>query len=162
MEEWIYSPKLNNALTAMNNRTEKRNKTMPMIDATEWGLGDSHEPYCMPDGYEAKLQIIDVKEGVDKNGLAYLRPILEIIDEPYSKEVSHFLHIPDSAQMTPKQLNLARRNMLLFITAFEIDSAGPFDPREDWPGSNGWAILGVQTTEQYGDQNTIKKPVAAK
>jgi hypothetical protein len=36
----------------------------------------------------------------------------------------------------------------------------PGEPEDDWPGLEGWAILGMEKTDQYGEQNFVKKFVA--
>ena len=138
-----------------------RSKFMSMLDASAWNLEDSREPFAMPDGTETKLVIVDVRSGKDKNGYDYLQPVLEILDEPFSKDFTHFLHLPDTDRMSAKQLNRVRNSIKVFCEAFEIDTTRPFDPKDDWPGQEGWAILGVQSNEQYGDQNYVKKFITA-
>jgi hypothetical protein len=129
---------------------------MPLFDPSDWSLGESQEPYAMADGTEAKVRIVEVAKGTDKNGEQYIQPRLEIVNEPYSKDFTHFLHIP-SRKMTEKKLNQVRNAMKQFCEAFELDISRPFDPADDWPGHEGWAILGVRDNEQYGEQNFIKK-----
>jgi hypothetical protein len=132
---------------------------MPMFDPSEWQLDDSQEPYAMPDGHEAKLRIVEVTKGTDKNGEQYFQPRLEIVGEPYSKDFTHFLHVP-SRKMSDKKINQVRNAMKTFCECFDIDISRPFDPSDDWPGHEGWAILGVRDSEQYGEQNFIRKLIA--
>lgn len=132
---------------------------MAMIDPTEYGLDESQEPYAVAAGEEYKLVIVEVKDGVDKNGLDYLMPRLEIVGEPFAKDFTHFLHIPNKEAMGEKQLNRVRFAYSSFCKAFGIDTSRPYDPVDDWPGSEGFAILGVGSNEMYGEQNFIKKLV---
>jgi len=129
---------------------------MTMIDPSDLGLDESQEPYAVEGGEEHKLRIVEVKSGEDKNGYSYLQPRLEIVGEPYSKDFTHFLHLPSKA-MGEKQLNRVRYNYKAFCAAFGIDTTRPQDPNDDWPGHEGFAILGLTENEQYGEQNFIKK-----
>ena len=43
-----------------------------------------------------------------------------------------------------------------------IDRSRPSDPTEDWVGCEGWYILSLRSSEQYGEQNRISKFVRAR
>ena len=134
----------------------------PMIDPEEYGLDEGQEPTAVKGGEEYKLIITGVNEGTDKNGLDYLMPSLEVVGEPYSKDFTYFLHVPDKDKMGAKKLNQARYNYSTFCKTFEIDLSRPFDPKDDWPGKEGWAILGAKESEEFGEQNFVKKLLAPK
>ena len=131
---------------------------MPMIDPTGYGLDESQEPKASKPGEEYKLIIVEVRDGEDKNGYDYLIPRLEIVGEPYSKDFTHFLNLPDG-KMSEKQLNKVRWNLTSFAECFSIDMSRPHDPKEEWVGHEGYAILGTNDNEEYGEQNFIKKLV---
>jgi hypothetical protein len=133
-----------------------------VLDPNEWNLNDSQEPYAIEDNSEVKVRIIDVRKDKDKNDMEYLLPRLEIDGEPFSKDFTHFLYIPDKTTMDAKRLNRARFAMVQFLKCFEIDAAGPMDPTMDWTGNEGWVILGVKKDEQYGEQNFIKQFITPK
>ena len=130
---------------------------MAMIDPTDMGLDEGQEPYAVKGGEEYKLRVIAVNEGTDKNELAYLMPQLEIVGEPFSKDFSHFLHVPNKEKMNEKKLNRVRYAYKSFCECFSIDMTRPHDPKDEWPGHEGFAILGSAENEQYGEQNFIKK-----
>lgn len=134
---------------------------MAMIDPSEYGLDDSQEPYAVKPG-EYKVRIISVGKGTDKNDLEYLQPRLEVDGEPYSKDFTHFLHIPNKEEMGEKQLNRVRFAYSSFCKCFSIDTTRPFDPQDDWAGCEGWAILGISESDEYGEQNFIKKLLTPK
>src|SRR5882724_9906176 len=94
-----------------------RRNSMSMIDPSDWSLEDSQEPYCMRDGTEAKLRIVAVTKGTDKNDCMYLQPRLEVVGEDFSKDFTHFLHIPDR-KMSAKQLNRVKSALRAFMDAF--------------------------------------------
>lgn len=136
---------------------------MPTFDPTEWELSTAQEPYALKDGEEVKLRIMEVrKETRPSDDTEYFNVRLEVPDQPFSKEIAHFLNVPDRKLMNAKQINVARNEMQKFLAAFEIDTERPFDPTEDWPGQEGWCILGMRKSDQYGEQNYIKKLIGAR
>lgn len=135
---------------------------MGTIDLGDYELDDSQEPYAVKPGEEHKLIIVDVKEGEDKNGFEYVQPRIEIEGEPFAKDFTHFLHLPDKENMSEKQLNRVRYNLKVFCECFGIDMTRPTTPKDDWPGCEGFGILGVTTSEQFGEQNFISKLVTPK
>lgn len=120
-------------------------------------FSDVVEPRVAAADTEYKLRILDVKEGTDKNGNPYLMPRFEVVDEVGVKDFSYFLGLP-GAHMDAKRLNNAKYKLKTFMDAFGIEYSS--DPA-DWVGLEGWAILGVENNDQYGDQNFIKRFVQA-
>lgn len=135
---------------------------MATIDLNDYELDGAQEPYAVEAGEEYKLIIVDVKEGKDKNDLEYIQPRLEIEGEPFAKDFTHFLHLPNKAEMTPKQLNRVAYNLRSFCECFGISTDGTTNPKDDWVGCEGFAILGTTTSEQYGEQNFISKLMTPK
>ena len=135
---------------------------MSMIDPTEWELDDSHEPTTLKDGTEAQLRIIEVTRGTSKftNSTQYTVRF-EVPGEPFSKDIADWFDEPTRG-MDPKRLNDARQKMKNFMDCFGIDRTRPSDPTEDWVGAEGWCILSLRVSEQYGDQNRISKFVRAR
>ena len=140
-----------------------KDRFMAMLDATGWDLEDSYDPIALPEGTECKIRILDVSTGKDKNGLEFLMPRFEVVDQPLVKDFTHFLHIPTDeinpetgkAKMDKKTINRVRRAMLHFFECFQIEP-GVFDPEDDWPGLEGWALLNYTNDPQYGEQNRVK------
>jgi hypothetical protein len=128
-----------------------------MLDPTSWGLDDAHDTYAMPDGTECQLEILTVTKAVDKNKEEYWRVRTEIVNEPYSKEVTIFIRLPNPRIMDAKQLNEARLKLRDFVQCFSIEMSGPFNPAIAWPRRRGWVILRAETSEEYGNQNSVKK-----
>lgn len=131
---------------------------MAMFNPSEWSLDDSQEPYALPDGTEARLRILSVEKPVEReDGSSYMTARMEVVDHPYSKEVSAFLEIPNARVLDAKRLNNARHRMKEFMACFGLDGTRMFDPTEDWPLREGWVILSMRTSPEYGDQNRIAK-----
>lgn len=129
---------------------------MSLLDLTDYDLDNAEEPKAVKAGEEYKLRILSVENGTDKNGLDYYMPRFEIVEHPASKDFTYFLHVPDKDKMNEKQLTRARWAMKNFLQCFGL-STGPTNPDDDWPGQEGWAILGMREDEQYGEQNFVKK-----
>lgn len=128
---------------------------MSIIDLTTENLDDAVEPTVVDGDNEYKLRIVDCKMDTNKNGMPYILPRFEISDEPLSKEFTRYLALPHK-DMTDKKLNSTKLMLKRFFEAFGIDPNSPIDV-EDLVGLEGWAILGVENSEQYGDQNYIKR-----
>ena len=135
---------------------------MTLLDFGEMDLDSGHEPVVVEGGQEYKLRIVGVTSGTDKNEMDYLMPRLEIVEEPYAKELTKFLHIPNRDEMDEKRLDRARYAMSSFCDAFGIERSGEHNPEDVWPGHEGWAILGVSDNEEFGEQNFIRKVLAPK
>lgn len=139
----------------------ERPRTMSMIDPSEWNLEDSREPYALKDGTEALLRVLEVRKSTrPETDTEYYTVRFEVPSEPYSKDIADFIDLP-SSRLDAKRLNAARQKMLNFTQCFGIDLSRPFDPTEDWVGCQGWCILSLSKSDQYGEQNRISKYLKA-
>lgn len=129
-----------------------------LIDEIE----DAPEPTVAKAGSEQKLRIVSVRTGEDKNGCGYFMPVYEIPDMPMAKEFSHFMYVPDREKLSEKQFQRSLYAMKIFVKCFGIDISRPIDYEDDLPGLTGWAILGTRDSDEYGEQNTIRKYIAGK
>ena len=128
---------------------------MSIIDLSNDNMDDVQEPIAVDGDQEYKLYIVTCKMDTNKNDMPYILPRLEIIDEPLSREFTKYLPLPHNS-MTEKELNKTKLGLKRFFDAFDIDSSAPVDV-EELAGKEGWAILGVESSEEYGDQNYIKR-----
>ena len=126
------------------------------------------EPTTVPADQEYKLRIVDVKtdpstpDGLprDKNGNSYLLPRFEIPDEPTAKDFTRFIGLPND-DMDAKKKNTSGYQLKTFLAAFDLEPSALVDP-SDMVGAEGWAILGLEESEQWGEQNFIKKFIVPK
>lgn len=128
-----------------------------VYDLGEMNLDAGQEPKAVEAGQEVKVTIIGCKKDVDKNDHKYIQPRFEMVDFPLSKDFTAFFHIPDVSWMTAKQLNGARFGMKNFLTCFGIDPASRISFEDDLPGHTGWVIVGKSESDEYGEQNFVKK-----
>lgn len=91
---------------------------------------------------------------------------MEIIDDPYAKELSCFLNLPGSAE-TEKQENQIANRLKAFYEAFDLDPESDYNPTErqedgGWVGCEGWVLVDdpVDDGKGYGEQNKVKKFVS--
>ena len=137
---------------------------MSLLDLT--GLTDeienAEEPITAESGTEQKLRIISVRDGDDKNGNEYFTPVFEIVDMPMGKEFSDFFYVPDKDKLSAKQYQRSLYAIKVFAACFEIDISRPIDYEDDLPGHIGWAILGTRKSDEYGEQNTVRKYITPK
>ena len=135
---------------------------MTLIDYTdmEQEILNSQEPTTLPKGTEVKVRIIQVRSGTsEKNDADYLMPIYEVLGDGKEmvKEVSDFLWILDKEALTSKEYARALDHFKKFAKCFGIDLSRPFDPDEDLVGLEGWIILGLRKSDEYGEQNNVSK-----
>ncbi len=131
-----------------------------MTSLLDIDVSSAEEPKVVPADEEYKLRILDATIDRDKNDEPYLLPRFEVVDEPLAKDFTKFLRLPHDG-LNEKQLARAQWNLKLFLEAFDLPTKGRLDP-EDLKGKVGWAILGIEDNEQYGEQNFIKKFIAPK
>jgi hypothetical protein len=139
---------------------------MGFLDSVD--LNNAVENTAVPGGEEYKLRIVDIKTDLsnsdnlprNKNGDAYLLPRFEIIGEPTAKEFNRYMVLP-GAEADEKQKNNASFKIKLFLETFNLDPNSLEDP-SDIIGAEGWAILGFEETDDWGEQNFVKKFIAPK
>jgi hypothetical protein len=124
---------------------------MPVINVDTSG---AVEPTVVAAGTEVELRIVDVKVANDKNGHLYMMPRFEVVGEPYSKEFTKFLGMPH-AEMDAKKKNQTLSALQAFERCFGCNLQQ--DDTDQIVGLTGWAILGVEETPEYGEQNYVKK-----
>jgi len=130
-----------------------------LLDIGE-GVADAPEPKAVPADEEYKIRILSATQDMDKNQEPYFLPRFDIADQPLSKDFTKFIRIPHSG-LDEKAMARARSQLRIFLECFGLPTSGQID-LEDMQGKTGWAILGVEETEQYGEQNYIKKFIAPK
>ena len=125
------------------------------------------EPTTLKKGTEVKARIIGVRTGVvekddsDYVGLSYFSVSFDTPDEPLAKEFSDFFwdlcDLEGLKNISEKAALGAMRKFRTFAEAFGLDYGRPFDLEEDLLGKEGWLIVGIKKSDEYGDQNTVQK-----
>lgn len=133
---------------------------MGIYDLSDMGLDEGQEPKAVAPGKEYKIRILEITEGEDKREWDYIMPRFEIIDDPFSKDFTHFLNIPDKAKMDVKTLNRVKHGPIGFVNflkCFGFDPTARINFPDQGPGHEGWAVLGVKKSEEYGEQNYVQR-----
>jgi hypothetical protein len=127
-------------------------------------IANAEEPKILPRGSEVKARIIAVRSGVsEKNGAKWYSPVFDVPDDPMVSEFSAFFwDLADRSKIEPKQVARNMNAFKNFAAAFGLDYSRPFSWEDDLIGLQGWVILGVRKSDEYGDQNTVQKYVAGK
>ena len=123
-------------------------------------IANAPEPKVVPADEEYKLRIISAVQDIDKNQHPYILPRFDVADQPFSKDFTKFIGLPHS-ELDEKAMVRARSNLRIFLECFGLPTSGQL-PIDDMIGKTGWAILGIEETEQYGEQNYVKKFIAPK
>ena len=135
---------------------------MALIDYSdmEQEIQNALEPTVLPKGTEVKVRIIQVRQGTsEKSGNDYLMPLYEVLGDGMEmvKEVSDFLWVLDKEALSTKEYARALDQFKKFAKCFGIDLSRPFDPEEDLVGLEGWIIVGLRKSDEYGEQNNVSK-----
>ena len=126
-------------------------------------IKESQPPSTLPSGTEVKVRIISVRDGTAKNDVHYYSPIFDVPDDPNVAEFSAFFwDLAERDKLDPKQAERLLNQFKQFAECFGIDYSKPFSWVDDLPGKTGWIIVGVKKTDEYGDQNTVKKYLVGK
>ena len=134
---------------------------MALLDYSDMAedISNSKDPIVLPKGSEVKVRIIQVRTGEDKNGKDYFMPVLEALGEGNEmvKEFSDFHYVLDPSAMDAKSFERSKNKFKNFAKCFGVDFTRPFDPEDDLVGLEGWVIVGVSKSDEYGEQNTVSK-----
>lgn len=127
-------------------------------------IDEAPEPIVLSKGTEVKARIIGVNTGIsDKNNAAWFSVRFDVPKIPLAKEFNAFFwDLADKAKLDEKVGIAAFRNFKNFAQAFDIDYSKPFSWEDDLLGKEGWLIVGVRDSEEYGPQNTVSKYLAKK
>lgn len=129
----------------------------------EQEVKEAPEPKILHAGTEVKVRIIGCREGVsDKNDCAYHMPTFDVPDDPMVMEFNDFFWELDKEKLELKQYQRTLFRFKQFINCFGIDISRPFSWEDDLPGKEGWVIVGVKKSEEYGDSNNVKKYIMPK
>ena len=129
-------------------------------------IANAPEPKILRAGVEVKARIISVRTGTsDKNDCSYFSPVFDVPTEPMVKEFSGFfweLTAENKGKLTVKQYERAKYEFGLFAKSFKVDYTRPLSWEDDLPGLEGYIIVGTTTSNEFGEQNNVKKYVAGK
>ena len=133
---------------------------MGVVDYSELEqeITGAEEPKVLPAGTEVKGRIVKVNTGVsDNNGCAWYMPIFDVPDDPMVNEFSDFFWELDREHLDPKSYQRTLYKLKTFVAAFDIDLSTPLSWEDDLIRKEGWMILGIRKSEEYGEQNTVRK-----
>lgn len=124
-------------------------------------IDDAPEPKILPRGSEVLARIIAVNEGVsDKNGAQWYMPIFDVPGDPMVIEFNDFMwDLADRDKLDPKAAQRAVYKFQKFAQAMSLDYSRPFSWTDDLIGLEGWVIVGVQKSDEYGDKNNVSRYV---
>lgn len=119
----------------------------------------SEEPKVLSRGSEVKARIISMRSGVsDKNDAQWYMPVFDVPNDPMVMEFNDFFwDLLDRNKLDPKQAQRAVNKFKNFAAAFGLDYSQPFDWEDDLIGLEGWVVLGVRKSDEFGEQNTVTK-----
>lgn len=145
---------------------KRRMITMSLTDYSELEkeISDAPEPKILPRGSEVKARIIAVREGIsDKNNAQWYQPVFDVPDDPMVIEFNDFFwDLADREKLDAKSAQRALYKFQKFAAAFSLDYSRPFSWEDDLIGLEGWVILGIRKSDEYGDSNSVTKYVVGR
>ena len=136
---------------------------MGLVDYSdlEKEIDDAPEPKVLKAGVEVKARIIKVNTGTsDKNGATWYMPAFDVPDDPMVIVFNDFFWELDRERLEPKDYQQSLYKFQQFAKAFNLDYTRPFDWEDDLPGLEGWVVVGIKKSAEYGEQNNVKKYIA--
>lgn len=138
---------------------------MALSDYTdlEKEISEAPAPKVLARGTEVKARVIGIREGIsDKNDCQWRQVIFDVPDDPMVTEFNDFMWELDKEKLDAKQYQRSLYQFQQFAAAFGLDYSRPFDWEGDVVGLEGWLIVGLRTSDDFGEQNTVKKYIAPK
>ncbi len=127
-------------------------------------LDEVPELQAVPGDQEYKLRVTTVKHQESKGektaGQQLLLFYFDIVEHADTRPVSYPVMLP-SETLTDGENNDRKRQLKRVLQALEWDVAKGFAP-DELVGQECFAILGTETTAEYGEQNKIKTFVVPK
>jgi hypothetical protein len=126
----------------------------------DFDLNDVPALDVVPAGEEYKLRITSCEMKISSKGNPGIQVRLDIPSAPASKDISHWINLPDASTDEKKkirQLNQVKE----FCLCFGLDLSRP-EFGDNLVGSTGWALLDVEEDDTYGEQNRVKRFITAK
>jgi len=124
----------------------------------EVNLSEAQEPTAAPEGeYSLTVQGPAEQRIGESSGKPYLRVVFAFDDppEPNTDNIYHIASLPaeddDDAARNKKLLRIRR-----MCDALGVDYSDGLD-LESFAGSSAYCVVGVETDEEYGDRNFIKR-----
>jgi hypothetical protein len=123
-------------------------------------ISGAPEPKTLNVGAEVKARIVSVRTGIsDKNDCTWYSVVYDVPADPMVIEFSDFFWELDRSKLNAKQFQRSMYQFKQFAACFGVDYSRPFSWEDDLPGKEGWVVLGVKKSDEYGDQNSVKRYV---
>ena len=138
---------------------------MSLVDYSEMKdeINNAPEPKVLKAGTEVKVRIVKINTGIsEKNDCGWKSIVFDVPADPMVKEFNDFFWNLDRDKLDSKSYERTKYQYRIFGAAFGIDYARPIDFEEELPGKEGWVIVGTKKSDEYGEQNNVKKYLAKK
>lgn len=124
-------------------------------------VNDAQEYKSVAEGeYQLRITAAEIKTSKNTGGDYISVKCLIMGDDPFTKDINHTLMIP-TGKDDVKQANNRKLAIRNFMQAFDIETGNQINV-EDWVGKTGWVVLVEEHTDQYGDQNKIRRVIVKK
>ena len=121
----------------------------------------------VPDGeYQLEISRVELRRlSVEKGEHRYIRPTFNILEEPESKSIGHFVGVPNETDDDKQRIG-KQRGLKSLVKAFGLVWPIPQDVEaqndetlqdwlQQWVGATGYARLRTKNDPEYGEQNYV-------
>lgn len=108
-----------------------------------------------PGEYQVRIDNAEIRESDNPNFDKYLLLRLVPDEHPNAKSISHVIMLPCS-QMDEREVMNRKRDIKNFVEAFNYNASNGIND-EELVGLTGWALLGVENDDEYGEQNRVRR-----
>jgi hypothetical protein len=119
-------------------------------------MDDVFEPSVHDADQEVRMRITSAKLGSKKDDSAAQR-IEVVLSDPADDTVSDiylYLSLPKS-DLDRKKANAMKIRIRDFITCFSLST--DLDIERDYPGKEGWVVVGLEDSPEFGKRNTVRR-----
>lgn len=146
----------------MDDFTPEGQEELDLSVAYGQEIGDIPDQHAVPEGeYELRLLSVSRETQKEEKGSGrYIKAVFEVTSDPDSKLITHVMMEPKPTDKE-RQIKNNLRKIADFYRTFEIPLSGPVR-LQNYEGNVGWAVLTSETSNEYGDQNRVKRFVPKK
>lgn len=124
----------------------------------DFNLADVPDEVTVEPG-EHQLVVTKATERDSKENHPMIEVFFNVIENPDAKMIAHYFMLPEKGN---KNNNNRLRSLKSFVVACKLDLSASINVEEDFKGKEVYAILKLESSDEYGEQNRISRFVIPK
>lgn len=124
----------------------------------DFNLADVPDEVTVEPG-EHQLVVTKATERDSKENHPMIEVFFNVIENPDAKMIAHYFMLPEKGN---KNNNNRLRSLKSFVVACKLDLSASINVEEDFKGKEVYAILKLESSDEYGEQNRVSRFVIPK